>query len=58
MRIGQQRVVHLIGDGENEDHMPMVRRGPAAGRSQRGSCRGPPARAPDGAFSTGRARPH
>ena len=28
--IGQQRVVDLIGDGEDEDHMPIVRRGPAA----------------------------
>jgi hypothetical protein len=32
MQIGQQRVVHFVGDGENEDHMPIVRRGPATGR--------------------------
>jgi hypothetical protein len=47
MHIGQQRVVHLIGDSEDEDHMAIVRRGPATGRGRR---RGPPP-----ASSTGRA---
>src|SRR5262249_9181192 len=27
MRVRQQGIVDLIGDGEDEDHMPMVRRG-------------------------------